>query len=358
MIHHKTYFDSAATTPLDPRVREAMGLAQDYWGNENSKHVHGFASSQVIRQSMETIADVLRCSPDQLAVTYSGTDSNRRAIWAMRNRAGLEHCFGSAVEHSSIMDEIPAGQRFDPEYLGSLSLALKQPQSLLALIATNSETGSIYDGTDLRNLFPEACILRDYSQSLAKGMLPDLETADFGTFSPQKIYGPKMIGLTYLRDPQNFQEISKDSHTKSVSQIVGMAKAFEIWESERQINYTQNTKWEYMISSYFEKNIPDIKFHASNYKVPGIINIAFKGIRGGELMTLLSREESIAVSIGSACTSDIMSPTEVIKHIEPDETWQYPIRIGLHKYLDDQVIMDFCEIVAHYVQEMREKNFR
>ncbi len=356
MLNSKTFFDSASTTPLDPRVRDAMDSAQGYWGNENSKHHHGFQSAKQIKKHIETIAHVLHCSPDQLAVTYSGTDSNRRIIHAAAKRIGFQNCWCSAVEHASILDEIPQSQRFDPISLNSTSQQPFDPStpSLLALMAANSETGRIYNGEDLKVKYPNALILRDYSQSFSKGILPDLENTDFGTFSPQKIYGPKMIGLTYLRDPQNFQEISKDSHTKSVSLIAGMAKAFEIWSEEKDDNTQNLTKWDTQIRQYITSNIPNHKFHeAEAVKVSGLINIAFDGVRGGELMTMLSQEEQIAISIGSACTSDIMSPTDVIKHIEPEERWRYPIRIGLHKYLDDESITDFCEILEHYVSELR-----
>lgn len=351
-LNPKTYFDSAATTPLDPRVQEAMVEALDYWGNENSKHHHGFAAQKEIRKHLKTIADVLGCSADQLAVTYSGTDSNRRVIWAAQKRLGLENCWCSAVEHSSITDEIAEGQRFDP--VSCQDTKLPGGQALMALMGANSETGRIYDGSEIRSQFPDALILRDYSQSFAKGLMPDLENADFGTFSPQKIYGPKMVGLTYLRDPQNFQDISKDSHTKSVSLIAGMAKAFEIWAEEKDQNQAQFETWEQQIIETIQSAIPDHKFHElEEPKVTGLLNVAFSGIRGGELMTVLSQEEQMAVSIGSACTSDIMSPTEVIKFIESDEAWRYPIRIGLHKYLDDEAVNDFCEILVHYVAELR-----
>ena len=354
-INPKNYFDSAATTPLDPRVVQAMDEVQEYWGNENSKHYHGFASAKVIKKSLEIIAGVLNCSPDQLAVTYSGTDSNRRVIWSMMKRIGIENCYCSAVEHSSILDEIGEGNRFDPIDLAGLQVSgLGEKQVLMALMSANSETGRIYDGSAIRENFPNALILRDYSQSLAKGVMPDLENADFGTFSPQKIYGPKMVGLMYLRDPQNFQEISKDSHTKSVPLIVGMAKAFEIWGEEREQNTSLFQKWDTQSRDFITDNISDYKFHeADSDKVPGLINVAFKGIRGGELMTVLSQEEQIAVSIGSACTSDIMSPTDVIKFIEKDDQWRYPIRIGLHKFLDDEAVGDFCEVLEHYVGELR-----
>ena len=70
-------------------------------------------------------------------------------------------------------------------------------------------------------------------------------------------------------------------------------------------------------------------------------------------MAVLSKDEGVCVSTGSACTSDIMSPTDVIKYIEPDTAWQYPVRISLHPFLTDEAVSDFCEILVHYVLELR-----
>jgi cysteine sulfinate desulfinase/cysteine desulfurase-like protein len=85
------------------------------------------------------------------------------------------------------------------------------------------------------------------------------------------------------------------------------------------------------------------------------VNVAFQGIRGSELMSVLSEKEHICISTGAACTSDILSPTRVIKAIEHDPEWQYPIRIGLHGMLTEKDVLNFCEILAHYVQELRNR---
>lgn len=351
------YLDSAATTPLDPHVKEEIIATMDIFGNENSKHIYGFESRKKIDQALIRISRILGVSSDQLALTYSGTDSNRRAITAAAKRFGIENCYASAVEHSSISDEIKPENHFDPRGKNWESLQEKNPK-FLALMQANSETGAIYEGKKLREMFPKALILRDYAQSFAKGLKPDFENCDFGTFAPSKIYGPKMVGLLYIKNPENFSEISKDSHTKNVYQACGMAKSFEIHEQEKTKNQAQIQIWQTQIEDFIKNNIPNYKIQESTFpRVTGLINIAFKGIRGSELMTLLSSEEGIAISTGSACSSDLLSATKVLKYIESDPTWQFPIRIGLHKFLTDENIQDFCEILAHYVAETRKRNF-
>ena len=222
-------------------------------------------------------------------------------------------------------------------------------------MAANSETGAIYEASELRKKFPNTIILRDYAQAIGKGIGLDFENCDAGTFAPQKFYGPKMVGLIYLKNPEHFPEISKDSHTKNLFLVAGMAKAFELLDDKTP---EKLTRWTRQIERYIETNIPDYKIHEKkNPRVPGIINVAFRGIRGAELMTVLSEQENICVSTGSACTSDILTPTQVILFIEKDPAWQYPVRISLHRFLTDESVTDFCEILAHYVEELRKRNF-
>lgn len=348
-MNASTYFDAAASTPLDPRVKETLIQHLDLWGNNNSKHPAGYQAQRVIDNSLKTIAQVLGCNWEQLCVTYSGTDAARRFLWQCQKDFDPKTLWASAVEHSSILDEIPASQHFDP------NAPIISPQArVIALMAANSETGRIYDAQKLRQDFPQALILRDYSQSFAKGIIPDLENSDAGIFTPQKFYGPKHIGILYLKKPECFPAISKDSHTKNPALVAATATAFEIWHEERKTNSEKVKNWDKQIREFIYKNIPNHKFHeAENTKVPGIINVAFAGIRGSELMAVLGKEEGICISTGSACTTDMMSPTHVIKFIESDPAWQYPIRISLHKYLTDADISDFCEILAHYVASNR-----
>ncbi len=346
----QTYFDSAASTPLHPEVKQVMIDHLDLEGNNNSHHAAGFAAQKLIDDSLKTMAKTLDCNWEQLSVTYAGTDAVRRVLWAARKHWGQAALWGSAVEHSSVRDELLPSNIFDPVTLNGLPKDAK----LAALMAANSETGQIYEADTLRAQFPETFILRDFSQSFAKGEKPDFKNCDAGIFTPQKFYGPKHIGILYLKNPEAWPEISKDTHTKSPYLVAATAKAFELWNQHHESQKQQFAIWENQIRESISTNIPDFKFQAeASPRVTGLINVAFKGVRGSELMAVLSKEESICVSTGSACTSDIMSPTNVIKYIEPDPVWQYPVRISLHQFLTDEAVSDFCEILVHYVAELR-----
>ncbi len=351
----KKYFDAAASVPLDERVKREMVDTMGLWGNENSKHANGFLSRQSIDESLARIAKVLQCSVDQIFPTYSGTDSNRRLIWACQKRFGKENTYCSAVEHSSISDEIDEKNNFDPS--GNFS-DIPENAKFIALMQANSETGRIYDATMLRQKFPQAVISRDAAQSFPRNIPLDFENSDAITFSPQKLYGPKAIGLIWLKNPENFPEISKDSHTKNAFLIAGMARAFEVLAEDVEESLEKMGKWQEVIELFIAEKFGDDEFfihEKGNPRVTGTVNVAFKNVRGSELMTILSNDEELCVSTGSACASDILSPTKTIKFIQKDSAFQFPIRISLHKFLDDGAVEEFCEILEHYVRELMER---
>ncbi|MCF7917637.1 aminotransferase class V-fold PLP-dependent enzyme [Candidatus Gracilibacteria bacterium] len=341
------YFDSAATTPLHPEVWKEMEAVRDIWGNAGSRHVEGFRARKKMDGYLQRIADSLGVARDQLVLTHGGTDANRKVLWAMRKRIGSENLWCSAQEHSSISDEVLEDHQFNARTFGGLP---RNPQ-FIAIMQANNETGELFDVVALRKKYPNAIILSDWVQGVGK-MPINFSEIDFVTISAHKFYGPKGAGILYIRNPEQYRDLSKDTHTKDLITLAGMAKALELLKSENASILQKLTE---SIEGFIRKNIQNYKIHASDRKrVPGIISVAFKGIRGSELMAKLSDEEGICISTGSACTSDILAPSRIIQQIEKDSKWQYPIRIGLHTLLTDTDIQHFCELLAHYVGEMRD----
>ncbi len=346
------YFDAAASTPLDPAVWAEMEKYREIFGNNNSKHYQGFQAQKVIKQSLEKIADILGVAPEQLHITYSGTDANRRFLWSCERQFGRENIFASLVEHSSIDDEVFPANKFDPR--NPLDFLQTKNPAVVALMKANSETGEIFSTTKIREKFPETIILEDWAQAFGKGLKFDPGNADAISFAPQKIHGPKMVGLLYLKNPRNFPEIANDRHTKNPWLVAGMAKAFEITQQTEQTKVENFHRWQKYIEEYIIQNIPHHKIHSENFaRIPGTTSVSFAGIRGAELMATLSKEEQICVSTGSACSSDILVPTKTIKFMENDPEWQFPIRISLHKFLTDEDVHYFCEALENYVEELR-----
>lgn len=340
------YLDSAATTPLHPEVLTRMNEIADVFGNSNSKHFDGFQAKKILDESLNAIADILHVRKEQLVPTYGGTDANRRVLWAMRKQFRCPNLWCSSVEHSSITDEILETNRFNPFTFEAI---VGEPP-FLALMHTNNETGISFDISSLKKKYPQALILCDWVQATGKSH-DDFRDIDFVSFSAHKIYGPKTVGLLYIKNPDHFPELSKDSHTQNIQLIAGMAKAFSLLNPStiQTIKKQQET-----LENFILQKIPNTKIiHNNKTRVPGIINVAFNGLRGSELMAKLSEAEQISVSTGSACSSDIFAVTPSIKVFESNPDFQYPIRIGLHQFVTDEDIQDFCEILEHYVSEMR-----
>ncbi len=267
----ENYFDAAASTPTDPRVLAVMEKHMAKFGNNNSRHIRGFEAQKVIDDSLKIIADCLGVAPAQLAVTYSGTDSNRRFLWGCAKRFGWDAIACSRVEHSSILNEVPEENHFCPR--GACEELVASPPKVLAQMKANAETGEIFDSKALREKFPNALILEDWSQATGKGLPLDIDHLDAASFAPQKIYGPKMVGVMYLKNPEDFPEISKDRHTKNCWLIAGMAEAFRIAFEEEKETVANLQKWTEKIETCV-KNIPDSKVHSSDFdRVPGTISV-------------------------------------------------------------------------------------
>ncbi|MCF7905894.1 aminotransferase class V-fold PLP-dependent enzyme [Candidatus Gracilibacteria bacterium] len=343
------YFDAAATTPIHPKVLSEMNKVADIFGNSGSKHWEGFRAHKKIEECLGRIADRMGTSPAHLAVTHGGTDANRKVIWAMRKKLGCPRdMWCSRVEHSSVADEFTESRQFSPDDLSTIS---GTPQFVAQMFA-NNETGRIFlpEIQAIRKKFPDSLLLVDWVQGVGKADF-DFDNADFISISAHKFHGPKGVGILWIRYPEEFPELSKDTHTKDPMAVVGMAQAFELLDTgERK----KLVRWTDQIETFLENHIQDFRIHEKTHsRVPGIINAAFQGVRGSELMSELSEKERICVSTGAACTSDILSPTRIMQEIEKNPEWQYPIRIGLHTALEEKDISNFCEILAHYVEELR-----
>lgn len=340
------YFDSASTTPLHPEVLHAMNEVADVFGNSGSKHIEGIRSKHIIDTALHTIANILNVSPHQLIPTTGGTDANRRVIEALQKRFGIQNGFCASTEHSSVRERFPSSQYFDPFSFEGIS---RRPD-FLALMQANNETGVLFDVKALRKKYPDTFILSDMVQSFGKIPI-DFSSADFCTFSAHKFYGPKTVGLLYVKNPDMFPEIIKDNHTRNTQLIVGMAKAFELHTPNIERTLEKNTK---KLEQFLKQTFPQSKIlHENKPRVPGIISIAFPSLRGSQIMTTLSESEHICVSTGSACTSDILSVTPVIEVFESNPQYQYPIRIGLHQFLSDTDIQHFCEAFTYTLSQIK-----
>lgn len=338
------YLDSAASTPLHPKVRTAMDEVREVYANPNSKHVLGLDAYDILDAALVRIARVLGVRREQLVPTYGGTDANRRVLWAMRKRFRCPSLWCSAVEHSSITDEILETNRFDPCTFEGI---VGSPP-FLSLMQAHNETGVCFDVATLRKKYPESLILSDWVQ--AAGKMPyDFKGCDFVTFSAHKIYGPKTVGVLYVKNPDQFPELVRDTHTQNIELIVGMAKAFELYDEGVLKKVSALT---HRLERGIERfSCPFKILHKDQQRIAGLTSVAFENIRGSAIMSRLSEEERICVSTGSACGSDLLSVTPSMRVFESDPSYQFPLRIGLHQFLAEEEIDECIEILADMICE-------
>ncbi len=333
----KIYADTASATPLDRRVKRAMNQVQKVFGNPASIHAEGVLAGKTVSKARSNIAKILKCDPDEIIFTGSGTEANNLAIsgtasvWeSERKDAG--HMIASAIEHHSVLRPVKALMK---RGWGSVTLTvdqngfinLKELDSLLsyntALVSVglvNNEIGTIQPIKEIakrvkqirkinRSRFPyfhiDACQAPRFLEINVLKL-----GADLITLNSSKIYGPKGVGLLYKSrdtklDPIIFgggQEGGLRSGTSNVVGIVGFAKALALCEKLR----TSEVKKITAIRDYFikrlDKEISGIVLNGDRVqRSPNNVNVSIEGV-GGELLVIELDAKKIYTSSGSACS--------------------------------------------------------
>lgn len=378
------YLDHAATTPVDPRVLDAMlPFLSESFGNPSSVHGMGRRARVAVEDARSSIASALGAEPSEIVFTGSGTESDALAV------SGLLHTQGtlltSAAEHEAILKparHLEASGRaviLEPSPSGSVtadqvSTALRgNPEIRLAsFMYANNEVGSV---TDLQGI--AACCARHgvmlHTDAVQAVGLVDFDLArlpvDLLSFSAHKINGPKGIGVLFIRggveiDPliRGAQERGRRGGTENVAGIVGMARAFEIASQERLDRLQQALALRRRILDGIAP-LQDlggvlVTPEDESQVMPHIVNVAFGPVEGraldGEMLILNLDMEGVAVSAGSACSSGALEPSHVLLAMGLDrETSSAALRIstGLHNTFDE--IDRMLEVATTVVRRMR-----
>lgn len=368
------YLDHAATTPLDERVLEAMlpWLREEY-GNASSIHTPGQRARVALEDARETVARLLGAGPAEIIFTSGGTESNNAAIRGVFDAAVERHDDGpghsghparfrvitSAIEHHSVLHSVEHLQRFgvetvflQPDREGIISPrqvedALDERTILVSLMHVNNELGSINPIKKIARICRRKGVPFhvDFVQSAGKFRLNlDRTGVDLASFSAHKFYGPKGVGVLYVRDGTPWapfmhggsQERRRRGGTSNVAGIVGLARALEL--SMEEIDDHRQRYAE--LRSHLLANL-DRQF-GEDYRINGpleggapfIVNVGFPGLVGeaengsessmdasdpegidGEMLLLNLDIEGICVSSGSACTSGAVEPSHVLTGI-------------------------------------------
>lgn len=368
------YLDNAATTRVDPRVLEAMlPYFSEHYGNASSLHSFGTVAKDAILHARETIAATLHTDPSELIFTSSGTEANNFVIKgiAFANRHKGNHLIISSIEHDCILNAAqwletqgfvvtllpvdPLGN-VDPE---SVRQAITDHTILVSVMHANNEIGTLEPIEQIGRICHENGILFHTDACQTYGKIPidvRLLPVDLITLNAHKIYGPQGIGALYCRKGIQItpllhgggQESGFRSSTENVASIVGFAKAAEICAERMEEESALIRKLRNRIISKLSEEVEEIYFNGDpDNSMPNLINFCISGLEGEAIrLLLLLDEEGIAVSTGSACSSNNGgNPSHVLQAIglNPFQA-RGAIRLSLGRFNTEAEIDRFLNI--------------
>lgn len=350
MHMRRIYLDHAATTPLDPRVLEAMTpYFSATFGNASSVHWFGQQAKVALEQARATIAKAIGAQPGEVFFTSGGTESNNLAIRGVAHAAtkkGRNHLITSAAEHHAVLEPVEhlRDEGFVVDVLpvegsglvspAQVRDAISESTCLVSIMHANNEVGTIYPLQEISRIAHERGVVvhTDAVQSLGKLPLSvDNLGVDLMTISAHKLYGPKGIGALYIRRGTEIepllhgggQERGKRPGTENVPLAVGFAKAVELavgeMEEESKRLASLRDALELRIKSEFPAAI--INGHPAN-RLPHILNISYDSTKislEGEVLLMNMDLRGIAAASGSACTSGSVQPSHVLLAMGRDE---------------------------------------
>ena len=377
------YMDNHATTKTDPRVVEAMlPYFSDVFGNAASRnHSFGWAAEQAVEHAREVIARAINADPKEIVFTSGATESNNLAIKGVAEMYAEKgnHIITCVTEHKAILDPCKKLERqgFDVTWLPvlpsgridleALKAAITPKTILISIMHANNEIGVIQPVEEIGRIAEEHGILFHTDATQTVGKIPvDVQKQNIHllSFSGHKIYGPKGVGILYVRRRKprirvtpildgGGHERGMRSGTLNVTGIVGLGKAVELCMEEMESETKRlSTMRDYLRKKLFD-NIPEIFENGDPaHKLPHSLNVSFTYVEGESLLMGIG---DVAVSSGSACTSASLEPSYVLKSLGlGDELAHSSIRFGLGRFNTQEEVDYVADKLIHVVARLRE----
>ena len=335
------YADHAATTYTKKEVIEEMLPYFDTkYGNPSSSYKIGGQAKKALEDSREKISKIINCEPDEIYFTSGGSEADNMIIYgiAMANRDKGNHIITSAIEHHAVLNTCKGleTEGFEVTYIKPNSNGIISPEKirreikentiLVSIMYANNEIGTIEPIEEIAKITKFKGVYFHTDAVQAVGNI-NINIKDLGidalSMSAHKFYGPKGIGVAYIKNGIKFdslinggyQEKAKRAGTENVPAIVGMAKALQL-ALENLEDYNKKLIYlrEYTIDRIM-KEIKEVRLNGSiSNRLPGNVNISFKGVDGKSLALMLDIK-GIEVSTGSACNTGSIEPSHVLKAI-------------------------------------------
>ena len=382
MIQLPIYLDNNATTPMDPRVLEAMlPYFNEKFGNAASRnHPFGWAAEEGVDYAREQISKLINCSEKEIIFTSGATESNNLAIkgvFEMYAEKG-NHIITATTEHKAVLDtcghleklgasitylQVKADGLID---LNELSNAITDKTILVSIMHGNNEIGVIQPMKEIAAITRSKGVLLHTDATQTVGKIPvDVEAdgIDLLSFTAHKMYGPKGVGALYVRRKNPRVKVTAQmdggghergmrSGTLNVPGIVGFGKACEIAMQDMEKDTIRLSA----MRNRLEKSLVELEESYINgntdHRLPHVTNISFKYVEGEGLMMAM---KDLAVSSGSACTSASLEPSYVLKSLGlNDDLAHSSIRFGLGRFTTDEEIDYAIECTKKAVTKLRD----
>ncbi|MDH0094319.1 IscS subfamily cysteine desulfurase [Achromobacter mucicolens] len=381
MTTRPIYLDYSATTPVDPRVVDAMvpWLYENFGNPASRSHAFGWESEEAVERAREEVAKLVNADPREIVWTSGATESDNLAIKGAANFYAErgKHIITVKTEHKAVLDTCRELERqgFEVTYLnvkddGLIDLdvfkaALRPDTVLVSVMMVNNEIGVIQDVETLGEICREKGIIFHVDAAQATGKVEiDLQKlkVDLMSFSAHKTYGPKGIGALYVRRKPRIRieaqmhggghERGFRSGTLATHQIVGMGEAFRLAREEMG---TENERIR-MLRDRLWKGLSEIEEVYLNgdmdQRVPHNLNVSFNYVEGESLIMAI---KELAVSSGSACTSASLEPSYVLRALgRNDELAHSSIRFTLGRFTTEKEVDFAVELIKSRVGKLRD----
>ena len=336
------YFDHSATTPLQPAVLELMNSFQsNVYGNPSSVHSQGRKARSIIENARKQVAKSIQASSNQIIFTSGGTEANNQVLWSMVQKK-TKHVISNVIEHPAVIKVLQFLEPFGLEHTlvpvnknGLVSVkdvenSILDGTGLISVMLGNNEMGTIQPLKEIVEIAREKGILihTDAVQCLGKMKVDVSELGvDFLGLSAHKFYGPKGIGILYIKEKETFssfmiggnQESGLRAGTENVASIAGIGLAAELITTTLDQHIEQLNQFESQFKSGLKAFFPNAVFNGDpSNTLPGLVSVSFPGHRSDILLAKLDKA-NMAVSSGSACGSGDVKPSTVLSAMGIDD---------------------------------------
>ncbi|MBI3314064.1 MAG: IscS subfamily cysteine desulfurase [Candidatus Omnitrophica bacterium] len=377
------YMDYHATTPVDPRVLQAMmPVFSSEFGNAASKtHAFGWHAQELVDKARAQIAQIIGATPDEIVFTSGATEANNIALKGAAEvyRQKGNHMISQVTEHKSVLDPLKYLEkhglqvtflpvdRYGRINLEDLKKAITDKTILISVMAANNEIGTLQPVEKIGKIAKEKGIIFHVDAAQAVGKIPvnvEKQGIDLLSFTAHKLYGPKGTGALYVRKKNPHVRVAPMIHgggheggirsgTLNVPGIVGFGKACEIAAGEMKEESARLAKLRDRLQAGLEKELDQIHINGHpTERLANNLSVSFAYVDGQSLLTGVG--EKVAVSAGSACTSGIPEPSFVLKALGLREDLTHTaIRFGLGRFNTEEEIDETIACVVNVVRKLR-----